>query len=180
MTNINEVWQAALAERGDRAFELFEERWKQKSLHPLYFKSNNDAIDALNANMGFCLKPIAELVKLDIEWYGEENYLLMYDYDIMPYGGVGGNCSDMPVPKKRKLYANAPFNLEWAMAGGAGIEFYLGINDLNPIAVKFIFESPYNYGLIMVEDSYRRQYVKACNLRHPFPPAIHSTQFNEN
>jgi len=173
---MNEVWKAALAERGDRAFELFEERWKQKGLNPSYFKNNEGALDALNSDMGFSLKPLDKLIQLDIERYGKWA-VLMYEWQYKDNGTADWvdrwfDC-DRPISFKptlnyrRKLYANAPFNVEWARAGVA-VEWYCG--DLKKPVIDFEVLNEVDFLAIGKIDGEYNQFYVSEHLRHPFPP----------
>jgi hypothetical protein len=185
MTNTNKTWQAALAERGDGAFELFLSQAYDNSVDKKFYNhfSNEQVENRIKDDANAVrLKPIDDLVRLDIERYGD-NAFLMYEWQVddcmhpaindCNYYSFESNKSIKSHIKagndvRRKPYANCPFNIEWAKAGVA-MEFYLGINGLNPIAVNFISISPNNDSLIIVEDGYNQRCVKSCDLRHPFP-----------
>ena len=67
------------------------------------------------------LLPISELIKLDIERYGRWAYL-MYKINVIPAGYTDCTSNRDFIlwnyhEYDRKLYANIPFNLEWAKAG---------------------------------------------------------------
>lgn len=69
---MNELWQAALAERGEKAFELFKETPSNKGAfgHPAMC---NHAIEiALTYGDEIELNPIDTLIELDVDRYGEK------------------------------------------------------------------------------------------------------------
>jgi hypothetical protein len=175
-----ETWQAALKERGNDAYKLFA--WKKFSDGGLEdFISNDDLDKFMQETLGECivLKPLDKLVEMDIERYGEKNVLLMYEFS-----GLGGDWQDIPVhancadvlvalgnnfyEHRRKLYANAPFNIEWAQAGVAveflnpcsnAWELVIKKGDMNNEAMQIFFEQcPCGMWIVPVD------------LRHPFPP----------
>ena len=162
MTNINEeTWQAAIAERGEKAFELF---FYDLGLTKVELISNK-AVEANDFNK-LELKPIAELVQLDIERY-EENTYLMYAVDSMD---ITNNDHLLLLLEynntlKRKYYANAPFNLAWAKAG---------------VAVQFrydhrwfdcAFKQMMNERIAVLSSPERPSDLIAVDrIRHPFPP----------
>jgi hypothetical protein len=184
MTNIKETWQAAVAERGDGAFELFETETMAKWWADF---DSNESFERLaflpKANTR--LKPIAELVELDIDRYGDDAYLMYqwrHDYDDFEDCGYkkdtewkspksNADCEDLAGSSnyilERKLAANAPFTLEWAKSG-VEIEFLYDYRWFKcefkqmmseRIAVLTSPERP--SGLIAVE-----------KIRHPFPPVV--------
>ena len=126
----------------------------------------------------FHLKPIAELVQLDIERYGEWAYLM---WDILMLGDAKyedykSNAEllrdiDEPLidPSRisRKLYANVPFNLGWAKAGVAAeckIEGCYEICDFVQI------NSDTDISVMCGEVWMHGVDFKA--MRHPFPPVV--------
>jgi len=184
MNKINETWQAAVDERGDRAFELFmiyHHGYGQKD------SSSNEQVEAVlkqSPTRDFRdilkLKPIAELVRSDIERYGEWAFL-MYEFEdfgqdhktVLNFKSNQAftdliEDNDCQFKIKRKLYANVPFNLEWAMAG-VPIEFLNPCNNQWELVVKkgVMDEDAVN---VFFTECPAGMWIEPIDLRHPFPP----------
>jgi hypothetical protein len=130
---INETWQAALKERGDKAFELFCD------VAGMEFISNEELVGWGDVQ----LKKLDKLIKLDIERYGKENYLWMYEWNFSTDTGM--------IIHYRKLYANWPFNIGWAKAGV-------------PIEVQMIHSKEW----VIKTKGLSGYFIDS--MRHPFPP----------
>lgn len=184
MKTIQETWQAAVKERGDNAFELFELAVNGKNefhgtfdneyFNELFSRNNPESFihKQLWKGTEVRLKPISELIKLDIKRY-EKWAFLMYE--------IWSMCNEYFEPFKsnidlqeslthplidpsriyRKLYANIPFNIEWAKAGLA-TEIY--VNNWKKCQSK-TFENR-KFPLIQLDNIS----VSEFNLSHPFPP----------
>jgi hypothetical protein len=209
---MKEIWQAAVKECGDKAFELFcLKGWGIERLANTQKKNGTFAFDSLNEfaaalieyeikeaqkspdsfpysggkfspeyyqhDYYFHLKPLDELVEMDIERYGEKNALLMYEFS-----GLGGDWQDIPVhancadvlvalgnnfyEHRRKLYANAPFNIEWAKAGVA-VEHENREGEFKKYCGGSFIDSFKNDGYICFKNDGA---IHENQLRHPFPP----------
>lgn len=168
---MNETWQAALAERGEKAFELFD----------VYcggmFVTNfcNSCVENYTSiDDAVRLKPVAELVKLDIEQYGNENAHFLYEYKNVHFDDwqkpesilsmlTTANCEI-----RRKPYANAPFNLEWAKAG-VDVEFLNPCSShWDPVVKKGDMDEEAMQ--VFFEQRPTGLWIEPIDLRHPFPP----------
>ena len=158
MSDVRKVWQAALKERGDKAFELFCK------------KADTSGFEKLNSNAEFnidCrLKPIRLLIKIDFERYAENAFLLYKDassnrhvLDIIHQNNNGYT--------ERKLYANIPFNLEWARAG---VAVECKIEDCYEICDFVQITSDTDISVMCGEVWIHGVDFKA--MRHPFPPVV--------
>ena len=175
MADIKETWQAAVAERGDRAFELFEVETIQKWWVNL---DSNDTAEkwVVNENQAWLrLKPIVELVKLDIDRYGDNAYLMYKEKDTGQLRShdlfLSNDCliiSDIEL--ERKLYAGVPFNLEWAKSGVA-VEA-MSILPMEWIPVKFCNQNKLQNWVLL--PGWEKAMFSSSNLRHPFPPLCYS------
>ena len=137
------------------------------------------------------LKPIAELVKLDIQRYGDNAFLMyeIFKHDSENYINWLPACNNNEVLSgidsdkgngkmfvnhvRRKLYANAPFNLEWAKAGVVVESLFLNKWTIeNGIDFKKSTIKEIDGVFRVIEDDY--EYGSLCpilkRLRHPFPP----------
>ena len=184
---IQEIWQAALAERRDKAFELFD-------INNFECVYGNAVIEGLfkKGNVKIALKPLAELFKLDVYRYGD-NAFLMYEYDylgdwVTPMAKNGNRLIKSYLTQKarpicrRKLYANAPFNLEWAKLGVL-IEACIK-GDWKEVFLNEFIDSGMEQSPIYYDDSsteffflianansdYETVWIQKNDLRHPFPP----------
>ncbi len=166
----NEIWQAAVKERGDKAYQLFEDTPAIKNSFGRP-KMDNGAIEvALKYDEGIELKPITELIEIDIRRYGD-NAFLMYRVDINGvFEDIAANhCINTSNHLyERKLYANAPFNIEWAKAGVA-VQFRYDLRWFDCAFKQMMSER------IAVLTSTERpsDLVAVDKIRHPFPPNLH-------
>jgi len=168
---IKEIWQAAVKERGDKAFELFE----IAGIGWVDCQSNDDLE---NPDFHCRLKSIAKLIEIDIERYDKWAYL-MY----MPKNGDADEFLDnecvflFPDEIVRKPYANLPFNLEWAKAGVA-VEYY------SQVLCEWIYVNEVHKYIKWINVNDEDEFVffecgsmpgrnlkwKLSSLRHPLPP----------
>lgn len=165
---MKEIWQAAVKERGDRAFELFD------ILCGGMFVTNfcNASIEShLSIAGAVRLKPLDQLIQLDIQRYGD-NAFLMYEWSALGLVFLNLDSNDDLAQAlifkqyvKRKLYANALFNLEWAMAGVPLEGLFFGEWKLLKRPVEIVHE--FGPNKIVGVDS---EQFKTERLRHPFPP----------
>lgn len=176
--DIKELWQAAVKERWDKAFELF--CVYRATGEKFYIPASNN-IEVEQEGL-YLLKPIAELIKLDIERYGENAFLMYqwrHDYDDLERKDTcwktpesNKDCEDLANSTnyviERKLYANCQFNLNWAKMG-VMIECLHRENWIKgefdsvngqKAWINFMFNGDRKLGLFLRENG----------LRHPFPP----------
>jgi len=183
MTEIAKIWEAAVKECGNKAFELlelstggkneFHGTFDNEYFDELFVRNNLDSrvYKSLWKGVVVRLKPLDKLLELDIERYGKWAFL-MYEIDMREDGEKPLCNKDVEIATgyfaKRKLYANAPFNLEWAKAG-----VKTQANTANrwkdciiSIDNKTIIAS-WDTGFMRVEYCIE----PICrDLRHPFPP----------
>ena len=119
----SEMWQAAVKERGDKAYQLFQDTHAIKSCCGNPVMDNGAIETALKHDEGIELKPLYRLIELDIQRYGD-NAFLMYEWQIDDCEHpLINDCNYYPVESnymlkmhtkignnvRRKPYANAPY-----------------------------------------------------------------------
>jgi hypothetical protein len=170
-------WQQLEKEFGSDAYNRVQEPFKLKGLQPLYFKSNKEVDSALKDGICVELKPLPELFAHDCEVYGEDNALQMWDYEILPCGGVGGCCYDYPNPIKRKTSAALPFDLQRAKNGDVVEIYHLFLGKW--IDCKFEFNGEgYGYSCTFNLNGKENtwQVFEKCDLRMKYPPKKEQNQ----
>jgi len=168
MTEIEKIWKAAKAERGDMAFELFDV-YRANGENLYVSATNNTEVEQEGL---FLLKPLDKLIELDIKQYGSDAFLMykVRNNNFKEFQDPLNNTDVLDIIEseklslcERKLYANVPFNIQWANTGlSLEINCFQGWVKCNSKTFekrKFPFVE-LDGGFLCSEN----------NLRHPFPP----------
>lgn len=165
---MNEIWKAALTERGDKAFELLLYNLGKTKIELI----SNEAIES-NDFSKLKLKPIDQLIAIDIERYGIENAKWMYEVEVMGCGYFV-QCDYLPKEElqypecwRRKLYANIPLNYKWSEKG-VPVQWVCG--DIVKDITNFEIIDVVNFEAAGLIDGEQHFFHFESQLRHPFPP----------